>query len=111
MKPTVLFLSALLSLALAKAPLLSRDSDDNLPHNYVVVLKSHVSAAKAKSYYKTVRASSKKIASAGHRGLVRTFENVGGMNAFHIECDAETLDGIRKTSSVRHGNDPSPTYC
>jgi hypothetical protein len=109
MKSTVFFLAALLSLALAKAPLLSRDSKDTIPHNYVVVLKSHVTAAKAKSYYKTMRSGSKSLANKGHRGLVRTFENVGGINAFHIECDTETLDGIRKTSSVTTTRIPTQT--
>ncbi|KAI0125611.1 peptidase S8/S53 domain-containing protein [Xylariales sp. AK1849] len=102
MKLVALLFAALLPLALAKAPLLNRNLENVVPDNYIVILKSDITTAKARSYYQSMRISfsAKKLAGTKHRGVRRTFENVDGMNAFHVECDNKTVEDIRNHPHV-----------
>jgi hypothetical protein len=103
MRPLAVILPALLSLALAKAPLTTRDDTEVVPHNYIVMLKPELSAAQAKDYINSMSFSSlKSQMDEGFQGMVRPFgENLDGINAFHVECDDQTLDEIREDPSVR----------
>ncbi|KAK9783387.1 putative Peptidase S8/S53 domain-containing protein [Seiridium cardinale] len=88
-------LAIMMPLALARAPLHTRDDADVVPNSYIVALKAHISPSKAKSYYKSlVTTSSKKLAGAGYRGVTNTFDSIE-YKAFHVECDENTLEAIR----------------
>lgn len=101
MKKCFLALTVMLPLASAKAPIYIRDDADVVPHNYIVTLKSHITVGKANSYYKSLKATtSKKLANSGHLGITNTFNNVD-YNAFHLDCDEDTLDFIRTNPAVR----------
>jgi hypothetical protein len=99
MKFVTALLVALLPISSATAPILGLEWSNVIPHNYIVVLHSHVTSEQARDYYQSVRTNSRDIPSLGHRGIRKTYDNVDGMNAFHIECDTDTLEGIRNTSS------------
>lgn len=102
MKLLFLYFSVALPLALAKAPLHTRDDIDVVPNNYIVALKAHMTATNVKSYYKSLAiTNSKKPSGTGMRGITNTFDNVA-YNAFHVECNAETLESIRNHPAVRH---------
>lgn len=92
--------AATVSLVTAKAPLHVRGAADAIRNNYIVALKPHITATKAKGFYKSLKTtSSKKLSVAGFRGVTNTFDHVA-YNAFHVECDDDTLDSIRKSPAV-----------
>lgn len=96
---TILFLfSALVAVALAKAPLMGRDTLDGIPNNYIVVMKKDVDASAVENHMSVVDATSGKFF-GGHRGLVRTY-GIGAFQGYHVECNEETLDRIRNDKLV-----------
>ncbi|KAK6084298.1 alkaline proteinase [Seiridium cupressi] len=93
-------LAIIMPLALARAPLHTRDDAEVVPNSYIVALKADMSPSKAKSYYKSLETiSSKKHAGAGYRGVTNTFDSIE-YNAFHLECDENTLEAIRDHPAV-----------
>ncbi|KAK6842019.1 hypothetical protein PG987_002879 [Apiospora arundinis] len=80
---------------LAQAPLLSRDARDAVENHYIVVLKPDLASPIATAYYNSLRTLSKALLGP-HLGVLRTFENVNGLHAFHINCDKGLLETIRK---------------
>lgn len=79
---------------LAQAPLLSRNVNDAVENNWIVVLKHELTLPVVDAYYDTLRKLSKALLGP-HRGLRKTFDNVNGLHAFHIECDKVLLETIR----------------
>ncbi|RYP22875.1 hypothetical protein DL765_001471 [Monosporascus sp. GIB2] len=92
MRAINLLLVALAPVALAKAPLVNRDSPDSIADNYIVVLRNDILAARIQEHYDLMRAASAKHP-GGRRGVVRTY-NIHAFNAYHIECDEDMLDEI-----------------
>ncbi|KAK9415290.1 putative Peptidase S8/S53 domain-containing protein [Seiridium unicorne] len=93
-------LAIIMPLALARAPLHTRGDAEVVPNSYIVALKAEMSPSKAKSYYKSLETiSSKKLAGAGYRGVTNTFDSIE-YNAFHLECDENTLEAIRDHPAV-----------
>lgn len=86
-------------LVFAQAPLLSRHVNDAIDNHYIVVLKPNLGSSVATSYYNSLRTLSKALIGP-HQGLLRTFESVDGLHAFHIECDKAVLETIRKNPKV-----------
>ncbi|KAK8056209.1 Subtilisin-like protein [Apiospora rasikravindrae] len=86
---------------LARAPLLSRDAKDAVDNSWIVVLKQDLAPPAATDYYNSLRTLSKPLLGL-HRGLRKTFENVNGLHAFHIECDKALLETIRNHPSVAY---------
>ncbi|KAK7970635.1 hypothetical protein PG988_009708 [Apiospora saccharicola] len=79
---------------LAQAPLLRRDVKDAVENNWIVVMKQDLAPSAANAYYDTLRKLSKALLGP-LRGLLKTFDNVNGLHAFHIECDRIVLELIR----------------
>ncbi|KAK8114582.1 hypothetical protein PG999_006651 [Apiospora kogelbergensis] len=88
-------------LVFAQAPLLSRHVNDAIDNHYIVVLKPNLGSSVATSYYNSLRTLSKALIGP-HQGLLRTFESVDGLHAFHIECDKAVLETIRKNPKVAY---------
>ncbi|KAK8089007.1 peptidase S8/S53 domain-containing protein [Apiospora hydei] len=86
---------------LAQAPLLSRDAKDAVDNNWIVVLKQDLAPPAATDYYNSLRTLSTPLLGP-HRGLRKTFENINGLHAFHIECDKALLETIRKHPNVAY---------
>ena len=93
MKTIFFAFSALVAVALAKAPLTRRDTQDGVPNNYIVVLKKGLDPAVVNNHMGFVAVTSGQ-AHGGHRGFVKTY-GIGAFNGYHIECDEEKLDAIR----------------
>ncbi|KAI1862965.1 hypothetical protein JX265_009011 [Neoarthrinium moseri] len=99
MKFYKLFLAVQLPLVLARAPLLMRADNDSVPHNYIITLRPHHTATNARTLLKT--AIAKKLAGTKHQGILRTFGNIDGLTALHVDCDPNTLEAIRNHPSVQ----------
>ncbi|KAI1335612.1 subtilisin-like protein [Xylariaceae sp. FL0016] len=102
----VTFLSAVsvasLVVAVAsKAPLVNRHVPAIVPDSYVVVMKSGIDQNVIEQHYDLVRGTAAAAAAAngGRRGFVRRFQ-VLDFNAYHFECDNETIDTIRNHDLV-----------
>ncbi|KAH8676129.1 peptidase S8/S53 domain-containing protein [Xylariales sp. PMI_506] len=103
MQPKYLLFMALLPFSAAKAPLFYRDVDNVVRDNYIVVMHPNITRTNLVVYYESISAStSEKISATLHRGTVKIFNNIHGMGAFHVECDATTLDEIRNHSAVHY---------
>ncbi|KAI0007489.1 subtilisin-like protein [Xylariaceae sp. FL0662B] len=98
MKTFNFLILALAPLALALAPLVNRDLEDGIADNYVVVMKKDADPKTVQAHYGHIHAASR-LVSKGKKGVVKTFQ-VHGFNAYHVECDAATLQTIRKTPAV-----------
>ncbi|KAI0378069.1 subtilisin-like protein [Hypomontagnella monticulosa] len=99
MKVSYLILAALAPFALAKAPLMNRDTADAIADNYIVVMKK-ADPSKIRSHYRLMHTSSQ-ITKGDDKGIVKTYQ-VSGFNGYHIKCDNTTLEKIR--------NDPIVDY-
>ncbi|KAK7951373.1 serine protease, partial [Apiospora aurea] len=84
---------------LSQAPLLSRNAKDAVDNNWIVVLKQGLAPPAATDYYNSLRTLSTPLLGP-LRGLRKTFENINGLHAFHIECDKALLETIRKHPNV-----------
>ncbi|KAK8049627.1 hypothetical protein PG994_011357 [Apiospora phragmitis] len=85
----------------AKALLISRDVKDAVKNSWIVVMDQGLAPPAATAYYNSLRTLPKALLGP-HRGLRKTFENVNGLHAFHIECDQGLLETIRNHPNVAY---------
>jgi hypothetical protein len=94
----LLLLAFVTRLTLAAAPLLHRDVANAIPNNYIFVLNSSSTQSVQKAL--SVLHLSPDQLPGGFGGLRRVYENLGGLTAFHIECDSGTLNTLLRAPSV-----------